>query len=105
MGNQNSKADDKVNSKLANSVDPVIGVQNGQPANIGWNRTFARLRTAALYVLVGSIGLTIAISYFTPYKFFPKQPNLKDLQARKILREIREYKSPLRRHEAGPQFI
>jgi hypothetical protein len=105
MGNSNAKADDKVNNKLSQFVDPVVGVQNGQPANIGWNRTFARLRTAAKYVLIGSIALTVAISLFTPYKFFPKQPNFNDLQTHRLIQEVKDYQSPLLRHDAGPQFI
>lgn len=105
MGNTNSKVDEKVNNKLSQTVDPVIGVSGGQPANTGWNRTFRRLRTAATYILVGAIILTIVISVFTPYKFFPKEPNITDLQTKRLLREIREYKSPLRKHDAGPQFI
>jgi hypothetical protein len=105
MGNTDSKIDAKIETKLAENVDPVVGVQNGQPANVGWNRTFKRLRTAALYILVGAVALSIFISVFTPYKYFPKQPNVRDLQAQKLLREVKEYRSPLRRHDAGPQFI
>lgn len=109
MGNTNSKADNKVDSKLASTVDPVVGVQNGQPVNTGWNRTFARLRTAALYVLIGSIAITVIISLVTPFKFFPNEPKLKSLQTNKLLDEIRQYRSPIRnspfRHSAKPQFI
>lgn len=60
----------------------------------GWKLTSQRLRTIAVYIVLGVIGLTIFLSIVSHYKYFPKEPTNNQIYQFRLKQAIQKFHAP-----------
>ena len=79
--------------------DPVL-TDILDPIADGWVATTRKYQKYAYIIFLVAIAITIFMSVFSPYKFFPKRPDLLHLRTDMIDKAIHNYKPP----QNPPQF-
>ena len=87
MGNGISGLTDKgkATEVLYEALDPIAD---------GWVVTTKKYQRIAYIIFLATIALTIFLSVFSPYKFFPSRPDLLHIRSDMIDKVIHNYKPP-----------
>ena len=57
----------------------------------GWAVSAKKYRPIAIIVLLAAIALTVLISVFSPYKYFPKSPSTEQIQLYTLRQSINDF--------------
>lgn len=82
----------KASETLYAALNPIV---------TGWRKTTKKYQGYAYILFLACLGLTVFLSVFSPYKFFPTRPDLLHLRTDIIDKAIHNYK-PIVHHVITP---